>query len=163
MTIDHVDQFDYVRYCWYEAMRLEPPVPRSLSNVFCKKVTIAGVDFEPGVELMLNFKGIQKDPREWKEPETYCPERFDPKSPWYLKPNGEPRSSFAFCPFFGGKRICLGKTLAEFMTTFTLPLVMHHLNFEYVNPEHVTRKPNFQIASSQAPVIPMRIRTIKKL
>lgn len=34
LTVDHVDQFDYVRYCWYEAMRLEPPVPRSLCNKF---------------------------------------------------------------------------------------------------------------------------------
>lgn len=32
LTIDDVERFDYVRWCWYEAMRLEPPAPRSMSN-----------------------------------------------------------------------------------------------------------------------------------
>ena len=73
------------------------------------------------------------------------------------------RNPFSFCPFFGGKRICLGKTLAEFMTVFTLPLVMYHFDFEFVNPEHMKNKPNFQLATFKTPVIPMKMRSIRKL
>ena len=34
MKTDDVESFDYVRYCWNESMRLQPPVPGSSSNKF---------------------------------------------------------------------------------------------------------------------------------
>ena len=103
------------------------------------------------------------DPKEWIDPERFEPDRFDPKSAMYLRPDGKMRHTFSFCPFFGGKRICLGKTLAEYMTTFTLPLIMYHLDFEFVNPKHATSKPNFQLLQFAVPVIPMKVRTLLKL
>ena len=73
------------------------------------------------------------------------------------------RNPFSFCPFLGGKRICLGKTLAEYMTLFTLPMVMYHLDFEFVNPDHKIKKPNFMLGMPKVPVINMRIKTLRKL
>jgi cytochrome P450 len=81
----------------------------------------------------------------------------------YLRPDGTPRSPFAFCSFFGGKRICLGKTLAEFMTTFTLPLIMYYLDFEFVDPEHAKTKPNFQLGTFTAPEIQMVVKPLRKI
>jgi len=91
------------------------------------------------------------------------PDRFDPKSPLYKRPDGKQRNPYAFCPFLGGKRFCLGKSLAEFVTVFSLPLVLHFLDFEFVNPEHKTHKLNFQIGQAKSPVIPMKITTLRKL
>ena len=144
-------------------MRLQPPAPASSSNKFVKTVNIKGVDFTPQTGFMLNFNAIHKDPNEWRDPEKYEPDRFDPKSPMYLRPDGKQRNPFSFCPFFGGKRICLGKTLAEFMTVFTLPLVLYHFQFEFVDPEHAIIKPNLQLATFKTPKIPMRIKTIRKI
>ena len=86
---------------------------------------------------------IHKDPKEWIDPERFDPDRFDPKSPMYLRPDGQMRNPYSFCPFFGGKRICLGKTFAEFMSVFTLPLIMYHFDFEFSRPEDALKKPNF--------------------
>lgn len=47
LTEDDVDTFDYVRWCWYESMRLEPPAALTSSNKFSRTVTIKGVDFTP--------------------------------------------------------------------------------------------------------------------
>ena len=163
LTMDDVENFDFVRRCWNESMRLQPPAPGSSTNCFSKTIKIKGVDFTPKTGFVLNFDAIHKDPKEWIDPLTFNPDRFDPTSKMYLRPDGQMRNPFSFCPFFGGKRICLGKTLAEFMTVFTLPLVMYHFDFEFVNPEHMKNKPNFQLATFKTPVIPMKMRSIRKL
>ena len=43
----------------------------------------------------------------------FIPERWNPSSEYYLTPTGKKRHPMSFGPFGGGKRICLGKTLAE--------------------------------------------------
>jgi cytochrome P450 len=133
-----VDKFEYVRHCWNEAMRLQPPVPSSSTSYFSKAVCIKGVQFKKDTRFTINFGAIHMDPKEWKDPELFCPERFDPKSPLWLRPDGKPRNPFSFCPFTGGARICLGKTLAETMTVYTLPLLMYHFEFDFVEEQHRT-------------------------
>lgn len=126
-------------------------------------MTIKGVTFTPTTGFTLNIWQVHRDPKEWIDPLTYNPDRFNSKSPMYLRPDGKMRNPFSFCPFFGGKRICLGKTLAEYMTLFTLPLIMYHLDFEFVNAEHKVNKPNFLVATPKTPVINMKVKTIRKV
>jgi cytochrome P450 len=163
LTIDEVESFDYVRRCWFESMRMQPPTPTTTVNKFIKTVRINGIEFTPETTFCVDFNQIHTDPKEWINPERYEPDRFNPKSPMYLRPDGKMRNKFSFCPFFGGKRICLGKTLAEYMTTFTLPLIMYHFDFEFLNPQHATSKPNFQLFQFTIPVIPMKMKTLRKL
>lgn len=111
----------------------------------------------------MNFDAIHKDPKEWIEPDRYNPDRFDPESEYYSRPDGKPRNPFSFCPFYGGKRICLGKTLAEYMTVFTLPMILYHFEFEFTDPAHKAKKPNLQLGTFKSPVINMKIKTIRKL
>ena len=54
---------------------------------------------------------------------------------WKLTPDGKPRNPLSFTPFMGGKRICIGKTFAEVTVRFTIPLIFHFLDFEFVDPE----------------------------
>ena len=56
---------------------------------------------------------MHKNPKEWQRPEEFLPDRFDPNSPLYLTPGGKKRHIMSFIPWGSGKRICLGKTLAE--------------------------------------------------
>lgn len=143
LTTEEVDKFEYVRRCWYETMRIQPPTSNTTPNVFSQTVRIEGIDFTPSTNFIINFDTIHNDPKEWVQPQKYDPDRFDPTSKMFLRPDGSPRNPYSFCPFFGGKRICLGKTLAESMTVYTIPLIMYHLEFEYVNPDHFKVKPNF--------------------
>jgi cytochrome P450 len=60
------------------------------------------------------------------------PERFDTSNPdnkWLLTSDGKPRNPLAFTPFYGGKRICLGKSFAELAIRFTIPLLYFHCDF----------------------------------
>jgi cytochrome P450 len=53
-------------------------------------------------------KAVHNDPKNWKEPRRYKPERFD-----------EPYDPYAFLPFINGPRNCLGQHL-----TISLPVLL---------------------------------------
>jgi len=40
----------------------------------------------------------------------------------------------SFVPFTSGKRICIGKTFAEQVVRYTVPLLMYHFDLEYADP-----------------------------
>ncbi len=84
-----------------------------------------------GDSVNITIESIQKDPKQWIDPESFIPVRFDEKSPYYLRPNGELRHPLSFTPFMGGKSICLGKTFAEITTRITVPILMNSLKFKY--------------------------------
>lgn len=72
------------------------------------------------------------------------------------------RNPLTFSPFLGGKRVCLGKTFAEVLIRFTIPLLYHHFDFKLVNPEHLIKKPVVHIGATQNPVIPVRLNIRNK-
>jgi cytochrome P450 len=74
------------------------------------------------------------DPDQWKSPEQFIPERFDHESPYYMKPDGTKRNPLAFSPFFGGRRVCLGKTFAEIVAKFVVNGLISRLKFEFEDP-----------------------------
>jgi cytochrome P450 len=81
----------------------------------------------------ISIMDIHNDPDIWQQPDEFIPDRFNPDSKFYLQPNGQARDTLAFNPFFGGKRICLGKTFAESVFRFTLPMIYYHVDLEFVD------------------------------
>jgi len=45
------------------------------------------------------------------------------------------RDPLSFTPFMGGKRVCLGKTFAEVIIRFTIPILYHFFDFQFVDQE----------------------------
>ncbi len=75
---------------------------------------------------------------QWGEPQRFEPHRFKTRKPnnvWTLTTDGQPRNPINFTPFFGGKRIFLGKKFAETTIKFTVPLIYYHVDFSFFNPE----------------------------
>ena len=104
-TYEMIDDLEYVRNAYYEVMRLDTPFPISSTNTVTKKCTISGVEMEPGQAFFVHMQAHHNDPDEWIEPSKFVPERFDPNSPYYKRPDGGKRSPLAFNPFLGGQRI----------------------------------------------------------
>ena len=71
----------------------------------------------------------------------YIPERFDPESPLSLTPSAGKRNPNSFVPFFGGKRICVGKTFAESVGKVLVSIVASQLDFEFINPIYKEKCP----------------------
>jgi cytochrome P450 len=138
---------EYLRMCYNESLRIEAPISYSFYATVDREITIGGMktikpfSIKPGEGLAYVMPAVHHDPSEWPEHERYEPERFntsDPNNKWLLNAEGKPRNTFAFAPFTGGKRVCLGKTFAEVTTKFTIPMLFHYLDFDFVDREKQT-------------------------
>lgn len=162
LDYDTVMDFDYLQCCWYESLRLDTVAEFSIPSTFNRDTTIGKGDKQitipAGVQFFVHMAEMHNDPKEWPEPEIYNPERFNSKDPtnkWLLNSEGRPRNPMGFNPFFGGKRICLGKTFAEMTVRFTLPLILYHLDFEI--PTGAREKPHMS-ANATTPELQMFLK-----
>lgn len=112
----------------------------------------------------INTRTIHHDPYQWIQPDIYNPERFnfkDPNNKWTKTADDKPRNPLAFTPFLGGKRVCLGKTFAEVTIKFTVPILFHHVDLTFAEPEKQrSQKDCYSVGSLEEPSMP-HIVTIK--
>jgi len=102
--MDHVREFEYLEWVINEAMRLYPPV-FTIFRSPTEAVDIGGYRVPEGTTLMLPQWGVHRSERYWDDPETFDPERFSSE-------RRADRPRFAFFPFGGGPRHCIGKHLS---------------------------------------------------
>ena len=106
---------------------------------------------------------MHHNPKEWIDPFSFIPERFDSNSKYFKRPDGTARNSLAYNPFLGGKRICLGKTFAEKTLQLILPLYLYHFDFEFVLDEQKKERPHYEIGGEKIKEIPMYFKTKNKV
>jgi cytochrome P450 len=66
---------------------------------------IGGVRVPPGASITISIYVTHRNPNLWPEPERFDPERFAPAV-------RARRHRFAYLPFGGGPRICIGSSFA---------------------------------------------------
>ena len=90
------------------------------------------------------------NPNEWHNPTEFIPERFDPESEYFLRPNSdkkEARSPNSYIPFSFGIRNCAGQTLAKLEFKVVLSRMISTLNIE-IDPDQLKNDyAKFNIAS----------------
>jgi cytochrome P450 len=106
-----------------ETLRLYPPAFALFMRQALADVEIAGYRL-PCNSLVQLFPYIcQRDPRWFPEPESFDPDRFLPERQRALPP-------FAYFPFGGGPRICIGNTFAMMEMTLVAATLLQHLRVE---------------------------------
>ena len=96
-----------------ESLRLWPP-NALLSRVAQRDdVLPTGRRVRAGSKLLLSPYVVHRDPRYYPDPERFDPERFAREGR-----RGRPR--YAYFPFGGGRRVCIGRTLAIQQCTLAL-------------------------------------------
>jgi cytochrome P450 len=96
----------YTRAVLEEAMRLYPPSWMITREALDDDV-VAGFRVRRGSQLLISGYGLHRAPELWTEPEKFRPERFLPDAPEAVQ-----RDRFAYIPFGGGPRVCLGEQYA---------------------------------------------------
>ncbi|XP_042067493.1 premnaspirodiene oxygenase-like [Salvia splendens] len=93
------------------------------------------------VELLRRHEAMAKrDPRYWKDPEKFEPERFENSSVDFLGGDHQ------FLPFGGGKRMCPGMTFGT--TTVESVLAQLLYNFDWKLPAGVVRAQDVDMIES---------------
>jgi cytochrome P450 len=101
------DDFAKLRYTeavFAEAMRLFPPA-WGIGRMALKHYEAGGYTIEPGDIIVMSPYVVHRDPRWWPDPERFDPDRWTPEQ-------RAARPKFAYFPFGGGARVCIGEHFA---------------------------------------------------
>ncbi len=115
----------YTQAVLQEAMRLYPPLVVTARQALADD-HLAGNPLPAGAQLMIHFYGLHHHPDFWEKPDRFDPERFMPE-------NSQVQHRFAYLPFSGGPRQCIGNHFA--LMEGTLALAMITQQFELSLPE----------------------------
>lgn len=101
-SVEDVPKLEYTRAVIAESMRLYPPA-WTMGRRAIERHTIGGHTIEPGSLVLVSQWIAHRDPRWWPDAETFNPDR------WAVKSD---RPKYAYFPFGGGSRICIGESFA---------------------------------------------------
>jgi cytochrome P450 len=128
-----VTRLPFARDVVAESMRLRPPA-WILGRRVIRPLRLGGWDVPAGSVLLAAQIVTHRNPRYWKEPDAFRPERWS---------NGEtaalPRG--AYFPFGGGTRICIGESFAWTEAVLVLATLARRVRFAALDPSPVPLDP----------------------
>ncbi|CAN1167121.1 Cytochrome P450 71D7 [Linum perenne] len=117
-------ELKYLDMAISESMRLHPPGPLLNPRENQETVKLSnGYKIPAKTTVMVNVWAINRDPRYWKEPEKFYPERFADSSIDYKG------NCFEFIPFGAGRRICPGISFAMVIIKLALANLFFHFDW----------------------------------
>jgi cytochrome P450 len=124
-SFSDVPELDYTEGIVKEALRLYPPV-YALYREPKKDVHLGGYHVPEGTTLQLATYSVQRDDRWWDSPEEFRPKR------WLDGGQSRGRPEYAYFPFGGGPRHCIGMRFAMTELQLTLATLARRVEFERV-------------------------------
>ena len=107
-----------------EAMRLYPPLPITIRQAR-EDDLLDGYLIKAGSGVFINIYSAHHNPDVWENPEGFDPERFLPE-----RINEVPR--FAYLPFGGGPRQCIGNNFALMEAVLALSMITQRFDLNLV-------------------------------
>eukprot|EP01119_Soliformovum_irregulare_P011854 TRINITY_DN3016_c0_g1_i1.p1 TRINITY_DN3016_c0_g1~~TRINITY_DN3016_c0_g1_i1.p1 ORF type:complete len:486 (+),score=105.35 TRINITY_DN3016_c0_g1_i1:114-1571(+) len=111
-----LNKMPYLRNVIRETLRLRPPVT-SLQRRSDRDCVLNGTAIPAGVVVDLNFHIAHLDPKQWRSPLEFIPERFEEDSRHH---------PFAYVPFSAGERNCIGQKVAMQQAMMFIATLMKH-------------------------------------
>jgi cytochrome P450 len=120
-SLADLDALAYTDAIVLESMRLYPP-GWALTRQALTAIEVGGFRFPKGAEFVISPAVVHRDRRYFTEPDMFRPERWLGDLPQQL-----PR--FAYFPFGGGPRICIGNRFAMMEAKLLLAVAIQHCRF----------------------------------
>lgn len=139
-TTKHYADLRYLYAIFAEAMRLYPTVWVLGRSAGPEPYEIGGFQIQPGAMLLAPQIVVHRDPRFWHDPHRFDPTRF-------LDADKSSRPKFAYFPFGGGSRQCIGEGLAWMEGVLVLATVLRdwRLNPAPGSPEELPMTPSVNL------------------
>ncbi len=103
-TVEDLGNLPYTKMVLSESLRLYPPI-YAIAREPVRDFTVGGYTIRAGTLVLLSPYVMQRDPRFYPDPEQFNPRRWDPAT-------GTRPPRFAYFPFGGGSRGCIGQPYA---------------------------------------------------
>jgi cytochrome P450 len=132
-TFADIPDLTYTRMVIEEAMRLYPPA-YAIARWGNEWDKVGGYDIPAGSAITLSPYFTHRHPDFWEEPERFDPERFTPE-------RKAARSRWAYIPFGGGPRQCIGNRFAMTEAILILAQMSSHYRLHLVPGHPVALEP----------------------
>ena len=114
----------YLKLTMKEAIRLHPAAPLLVPRESIETTELGGYVVPAKSRMVVNAWAISRDPRYWKDPEEFVPERFEEDGA--VDFHG---LHFEFTPFGAGRRMCPGYNYGLAGMELTLLQLMYHFDW----------------------------------
>ena len=131
--MEDISDLTYTTMVLEESMRLYPPA-YAISRWCVEADKVGGYDVPAESAITLSPYVTHRHPDFWEEPERFDPERFRPE-------RQAERPRFAYMPFGGGPRQCIGNRFAMTEATLVLAMVAQRYRLTLVPGHPVEMEP----------------------
>lgn len=138
-TFADLGRLTYTNMVIQESMRLFPPV-WGLSRLVAEEDEIGGYRIPKGSRVVISPYVTHRHPDFWEDPDTFDPERFTPE-------RSAGRARYAYFPFSGGPRQCIGNNFATMEATLVLATVAQRYRLTLAPGHPVEPEPSFTLRS----------------
>jgi len=137
-TYDDLENLPYARQVIQETMRLYPSAPGLSGRKAVAEDMIGETRIPKGGDVMIAPWVVHRHRALWRDPERFDPERFSAE-------NSAGRDRFAYMPFGGGPRICIGAALAMTEAQLILATIAQRYRPRFVEDQPLTLKARITI------------------
>jgi cytochrome P450 len=120
--MEDLQKLPYLNAVVRETLRLYPPA-YAIGREVLRDFELGGYLIPKGSQVMMCPYVVQRDPRLFAEPDRFNPERW-------LDPASDALPRFAYFPFGGGPRVCIGNHFAMMELALVLSVIVQQVELE---------------------------------
>ncbi len=150
MDFRNLRQLDGTMRVIDEALRLYPPF-WMIDRIALRDDEISGVHIPAGTLVIPYIYGTHRNPAHWQDVESFDPRRFEPE-------RCKERHAFAYIPFGGGPRICIGNNMAITQMLMIIVAFVRKYDFTLTKDGPVAIQPMMLLRPSGA--VSMKFRAV---
>jgi cytochrome P450 len=136
-TVDDLPRLRYADMVVKESMRLYPPA-WGIGREAVGECEIGAFRVPAGTQLLMSPWVMHRDPRYFEEPETFYPDRWAGDAT-----RGLPK--YAYFPFGGGPRLCIGQSFAKIETVLLLGTIAQKFKFSLAEGQRIKPLPSITL------------------
>jgi cytochrome P450 len=134
-TSESYSELEHTRSVISETLRLYPPT-LGVTRQATEPVTLDSYDLPAGAQLLCPQWPVHRDKRFWNEPTRFNPSRWETPAD---------RPDYAYFPFSGGPRNCIGMHFARQELTLVLATILAEVKLDVSMDAPLTFTPSLQL------------------
>ncbi|KAG2219787.1 hypothetical protein INT45_008878 [Circinella minor] len=139
-TIEQTKQMTYLNQVIKETLRIHNPLCTTPSRVAVEDVELNGTFIPKGTLIDVDIYNLHRNPKYWKEPETFNPDRFAPGG----EADSHSTSGYPWFAFSNGGRQCIGMNFSMVQQRVVLSMLLRKYTFtlpeDSLHKEHIQKR-----------------------